>query len=554
MIIKKLIILNPVLEEANLFEFSNKANIICSDDISGNHAGKSSLLKSLYYTLGLGIKTFPENWNYYDMMFKIYYSHDNKDGYIIRYKDNFYLSNNEKILNYKDYSLWLSDLLKIQLKLTHFKTDENATLRTSVYTFPYYIDQDKSWGGIFYKHLNSMNHYSNVPKRPIEYLLGIYNDNLNILETKKKDLQNKIQILRTQKSSLENLKDNFIKEKNYELIFDEDKIKSEIKEYLSLAEKLSDKISDYKIKIYDERKKLDTLRIEQKELGKLLRDNQENYNTIKLCQCPVCESELTIEQSVKRIKLKYTEFNIKRYQLDTQNNIDTLISKIDKLKKEKINFEKEYQSLLKISTIKSEKLTLKQYIDEKANEYSAENYNNIVSLLTKQIKKLDEDIISLGKEINKTKKTLEEKRKAIKEQFDILRNSLNKAFPHSNIISKEFLDFAELTKSSGAGNNQTVLSLYLIYFSLLIEYSNIEFPFGIDAITKDEVDITGMQTMYEQLNKHLLSKNCQSFAVVLKDKLKYIQSKQYKIIELSNPILSKEKFNVLQEEFLNILD
>ena len=150
MIIKKFIILNPNLKEAHIFNFSEKANIICSDDASGNHVGKSSLLKSLYYTLGLDIITFPNNWDYKDMMFKIYYSHDDKDGYIIRYGDDFYLSNINQRLDNKSYSKWLSELLKVRLTLTHSTTGKNIeSLSTSVYTFPYYIDQDKSWGGHF---------------------------------------------------------------------------------------------------------------------------------------------------------------------------------------------------------------------------------------------------------------------------------------------------------------------------------------------------------------------------------------------------------------------
>ena len=57
MIIKKIIIVDSNYQEANTFDFSPKANVITAQK---NTQGKSCLLKSIYFALGLDIKTFKE--------------------------------------------------------------------------------------------------------------------------------------------------------------------------------------------------------------------------------------------------------------------------------------------------------------------------------------------------------------------------------------------------------------------------------------------------------------------------------------------------------------
>ena len=67
MILTKLVILDRNKEEANSFTFSDKSNIITSED---SNVGKSCLLKSIYYALGFPIKTIQENWILKNKLFK----------------------------------------------------------------------------------------------------------------------------------------------------------------------------------------------------------------------------------------------------------------------------------------------------------------------------------------------------------------------------------------------------------------------------------------------------------------------------------------------------
>ena len=76
MILTKLIILDRSDKEANVFVFSNKANIITSDD---SYVGKSCLLKSMYYAMGFPIRVIQNGWSLKNKLFKLFYTHNNED-------------------------------------------------------------------------------------------------------------------------------------------------------------------------------------------------------------------------------------------------------------------------------------------------------------------------------------------------------------------------------------------------------------------------------------------------------------------------------------------
>lgn len=70
MILTKLVILDRTDKEANVFVFSDKANIITSDD---SYVGKSCLLKSMFYAMGFPIRVIQSGWILKNKLFKLYY-------------------------------------------------------------------------------------------------------------------------------------------------------------------------------------------------------------------------------------------------------------------------------------------------------------------------------------------------------------------------------------------------------------------------------------------------------------------------------------------------
>ena len=118
-------------------------------------------------------------------------------------------------------------------------------------------------------------------------------------------------------------------------------------------------------------------------------------------------------------------------------------------------------------------------------------------------------------------------------------------FLNTALNEVEFLKFKTI-KGSGSVHNLTFFSMYIIYLHLLIKYSIVELPIGIDAPIKNELTDKNMELIYNTLEKYIL--NTKSFVVMLKDKLQYI-IKDYNTIDLTKPILDKKLYKQLIPEF-----
>ena len=544
MIIEKLLIFDIVKEEANEFHFSQHANIIYSAD---NTSGKSCLLKSIYYALGLQIKNFASGWNYKDMVFKLYYSHKSDHGTILRYRDKFIVDGNANVLSEREYSEWLSDLLNIRIKLPRKNSDTLEHVVASAILSLFYIDQDTSWDKTPYKNTVNLGWYeaASIPRAIFEYVLGL-KSSLNI------DIADKISDLSRQKSSIDNqlnvlheLRSNFVA-KDVVSEFDENKIKEEIKKYLECAEQMQSAIRSYKSKIYAERIKLDKYELEISELYKILDYNEKTYKKFSSV-CPQCKSVLTDEQASERIKISNNVIEIKSDICELEEKAHESKQKINELLSQKINIDKEYSKLLSIAHAKQGELTLEQHLQNKSQEMSRSKYYKIKSNLFEQSIELGDKIKSLDSESRKLLISQQSKKAKIAQDFKNILVKFSLKFNKVNTDAK-FLKFNQLS-GSGADKNQKFIVFYMLYTKILIDHAKIELPFVLDSIVKDELDENVMEKSYKIVDEVLLSSGKQSFFAVLDDKLNLIDSKHNKIkIDAESRLLSKERYLELNSE------
>lgn len=546
MIIEKFIIIDYKDKEANKFTFSANANIITAEK---NTQGKSCLLKSLFYALGMGIKKFKPEWHIDSKIFKIYYKHKNELGYIIRQGDNFWVNNKNGRLNIKEYSQWLANKLKINMKLPMVKTLVYEPVYPSALILPYYIDQDTSWNKSIYKDVVlELGRYdsSAIPKKIFEYIFNISNDAIQEKEDELRIAKDEKAKAENQKKALDELKANFIKNSTV-LSFDEEKAKDDIKKYLSYARTIQTKITTLQMKLFPKEKSLDENKLKVAELNELLRNNEEAYKNISK-RCEYCHSELTREQSLSRFKLENDKFEIIAMKNDLLIKIEKLEKEINKILEEKIPLEEHYTELLKIANKKQQKYSLAEYIDEKAKKVNNDNYyqteNNVILKISQQ-----EDILNnLKKVINALKKQEKENRDSITQEYKDLTASFSMKFPDVDFNRRTFLNFSQITDNSGATDNQEFFGLYMIYTHLLFNHSIVELPFGLDSTLKDELDDNNINKFYKVIEEIVLSNHNQSFVIMLKNKLSLLKN-DYNVIELTKPILSKQKFEKLKPEF-----
>lgn len=546
MILTKLVILDRTDKEANVFVFSDKANIITSDD---SYVGKSCLLKSMFYAMGFPIRVIQSGWILKNKLFKLYYIHDNKEGFIIRSGDTYWVDDVSEALSTMEYSKWLLQKYNLNIRLPLKDNVDIRTVYPSAIILPFYVDQDVSWSAIPYKNVaNDLSQYASsvIPSALFEYLFGI---STNVIMDKKQErlyLSNEKNSLGQQYDTLSMLKDDFIRKDTEEYTFNEQEAINDIKRYLSLAEGINVKLNEFKSSIYQKKIEVDNLKVETLELTKIIENTRHSYNEIRDV-CAHCGSDLTEQQSMMRIRLENDQYEATLLRNDLDRKIKKLEAEIDSILQGKLGFENEYASLLSIAEKRQGEITLQQFIEQKAQKLAKTNYVEVKNTLNEKIADLTERINKLSSEIRILEKQQRVQRDTIGLRFNELKEKLKITFSTASLNELSFLEFKTIT-ASGTVSNVTLFSIYIIYLRLLSEYSVVELPFGFDALIKDELTENNIKLMYETLEKYILNSNKQVFVVMLKDKLKYITGK-HNLIELNKPILDKTKYDELLGEF-----
>ena len=546
MILTKLVILDRTDKEANVFVFSDKANIITSDD---SYVGKSCLLKSMFYAMGFPIRVIQSGWILKNKLFKLYYIHDNKEGFIIRSGDTYWVDDVSEALSTMEYSKWLLQKYNLNIRLPLKDNVDIRTVYPSAIILPFYVDQDVSWSAIPYKNVaNDLSQYASsvIPSALFEYLFGI---STNVIMDKKQErlyLSNEKNSLGQQYDTLSMLKDDFIRKDTEEYTFNEQEAINDIKRYLSLAEGINVKLNEFKSSIYQKKIEVDNLKVETLELTKIIENTRHSYNEIRDV-CAHCGSDLTEQQSMMRIRLENDQYEATLLRNDLDRKIKKLEAEIDSILQGKLGFENEYASLLSIAEKKQGEITLQQFIEQKAQKLAKTNYVEVKNTLNEKIADLTERINKLSSEIRILEKQQRVQRDTIGLRFNELKEKLKITFSTASLNELSFLEFKTIT-ASGTVSNVTLFSIYIIYLRLLSEYSVVELPFVFDALIKDELTENNIKLMYETLEKYILNSNKQVFVVMLKDKLKYITGK-HNLIELNKPILDKTKYDELLGEF-----
>lgn len=194
---KGLIIADLQNHTARVQSFEKGLNVVTSAD---NHVGKSSLLKSLYYTLGAEVD-FDSVWDRQSKLYIATISVDELEYRVIRFlkrfavfKDNILLKITESVS--KELAPLLGEIFDFAVYLPNKETGK-VEMAPPAFTFmPYYIDQDKGWSGL-YESFASISQYKSADRiKSLYYHLSIYTKGTVELMARRDSLKDKLETLR----------------------------------------------------------------------------------------------------------------------------------------------------------------------------------------------------------------------------------------------------------------------------------------------------------------------------------------------------------------------
>lgn len=560
MLVKRILIIDHDNGESGEYCFSAGANLLVSND---NTQGKSSLLKTLYYGLGLDITVFPKDWKPSKMTVKIDVLNDTtgEEAYIVRRNDIFYVSGVDGAISIQEYTKWLSGQLGSELRLTMKKTKTTSPVtHPSALIAPFYVDQDASWTSRLYPSFGEMGMYDEVPLRILEYLLKISDDD----ELK---LKEKISKLRKQEKTVSAKRSN-VNEVYMDYLNDQPADKAEqVSSMLNPVEanhesiELFTQLMEKANKVYIEQK---ATRVKlQREYDQKLKSYNEyktiqqmlknDYDAIKSV-CKTCKSELTQEQINTRMDVSTDLYELSFLISTTKLEMENIEKQLARAVENEEKSNSEYTRLAEQVETNQNVKSIAEYIEVASKKKSQEEFASIIQKLDTNLGELNSDIKDYNKEYRELKQTSTRRIDEINKSYQEWVNDLSTIMQGSNVNDLEFKKFT-LPQSSGVNSNQTMLGGYLVYMRLIAEYGRYSLPFCIDSFIKNETAANKSDAMFAATEKYLLGLSKQSiFSAIDESVNSYMKNADdYNHVRINGRLLSSNSFKDSLSEIESII-
>lgn len=189
LIIKKLIVISDKEEKSKELHFNKGLNIIAGT----NKTGKSSLIKSIFYTLGCEVK-FESEWKSLIDKYLLYFQYGSEEYCITREVKKFRIFKGEDLLytsdSFHDYSEEIMRIFGVNMDCITNDGKELSITPPLLFRFQY-IDQDKGWDTIGQSFTN-MKYIKDWKGNTNKYVVGFQDDEFYRLKKKKVKLKKEI--------------------------------------------------------------------------------------------------------------------------------------------------------------------------------------------------------------------------------------------------------------------------------------------------------------------------------------------------------------------------
>ena len=412
MLFKEILIADINTHKAYRQHFSAGLNVVTSRD---NHVGKSSLLKSLYYTLGAEVE-YDHEWGRSSKLYILTFEVKKKEYRIVRFCKRFAVFCQGKLLLLtdsvtKELSPLLEKIFGFAVYLPNKKTSK-VELSPPAFSFlPYYIDQDNGWSGLYDSFANIDQYKKDDRIKSLYYHLKIYTkatvqemadrdrlkDEIINLEADRDRVHTILLALTEEVRNLPSVQDLEELESNLDIP------KKRIKSLITKLGKLRNQIQRLETALEQHTHQLQTIQ-EYREIKAKHQSNSPKTENI----CPRCG--YIFDDELYRIILENYSSTSEEY-LDQQ--IQLIIDSINAdLKHAKHEYVKLSQKIKKEETsFKVQQDTFDTYIRQRGLQKSIARFNEELTGIRAQITKNQEDIEKLNKSIRSmpNKKEIEAK-------------------------------------------------------------------------------------------------------------------------------------------------
>lgn len=558
----QLLVLSNTAKSANQFKFGKNLNLITAKD---NSVGKSTLLKLIFWGLGCEPE-LDTTWNAQDCKTIVDFEVDDKTFRVKRYKNEISIKegssdyeNFQKITG--EYSQKFADIVGFSALLPNQNSGLLETPPPAYYFIPFYIDQKRSWAKAW-DNFDRLGQYRNWKSTIIKYHVGLLKPEHFKLEserTDKKESQKNIEYevgkIDTTLEVIESYVPNSVN--TVTTVSAINKITDSIKKDLESLQKGQEELlhaiainNSEKSYLYQQQVMTEKL---ISELDKDYKFSVENIEDDEI-ECPLCG--VVHENSIVNRASIMTDKN------QAENQLREIIQSTVKIDKKIASNERQLESIRsQISEINEKyviedetesKIDFNQIIESVAGNSIKTKVTRTKNIKNAEIAILQEEIKDLKKE-QKSLTTTEETESILNSFNSILSNYVQlldaEAVNLSEINSP--LDYNKVIKEGGAAEGaRAILGYYLTIFSMVEKFGNeAKSPLVIDTPNQQEQSFTNYEKIVELLTDDFLDGNQIIMSAMENEQLKPFADKAQIITLDENKLLSKEKFEEVENSF-----
>lgn len=492
--VKKLKIISLKENRARIIDFDERVTLIISQNEDGtslNRTGKSMILKSIYFSLGAELSSYPTNWKELDILTVLEFRYNN-ENYIIYRRRNYFLlkkSNGElkhfsSISKLKDFYV---DFFNFQIKLANKTTTSH--LYPGAIFLPFYIDQDRGWFGkwesfkdnTFYKNWRKeilLFHAGMKPNRHYEIL----EEQSKIIETNTKSNEKLVTLRNIFEEQFNNYKDVL------DINIDIASFDNEIEKLLTLLDSKLNEKNNYRVNLLKLNNKAYEYKINYQNAIKALEDLEEDANymnevvNFEDIECPTCGTRHK-NNIINKFQM-YTEIEESRNLVNYFQNLQIENSeKIVNTKKEFDKIKVEINEIEKILNSEREKVTFKDVLKSEGARELLEKVENQIKMVEKDIEIHEGKLSLLTKEKTKITKSNSDLKK---EYNDIVKQYIFE-LDVKDVDIKKVRNIGDTIESTGVDTPRLILAEHFAHYDMIKKYSSsVVCPMVIDTPLQQE--------------------------------------------------------------------
>lgn len=496
---KELIIADLQNHTARVQSFEKGLNVVTSAD---NHVGKSSLLKSLYYTLGAEVD-FDSVWDRQSKLYIATISVDELEYRIVRFLKRFAVFRENVLLKItesvsRELAPLLGEIFDFAVYLPNKETGK-VEMAPPAFTFmPYYIDQDKGWSGL-YESFASISQYKSADRiKSLYYHLSIYTKGTVELMARRDSLKDKLETLRIENERLITILSALRDEtSNLPPASDVSELETHLEEPRKRISQLVTQIGEIRNEIQSLETSLHqhryNLHVIQEYVS--MKENTSKESERKHHICPNC-GYIFDEEIFDLVRSNYGAMNEDYMCQQIQVLIDTVTSKLDIAKRQYVSLKLQMQD--EEQAFRSEKNEFDVYIRQRGLADSIRRFQNEYENVAVETQEITRQLGDINKELRKlpNKKEVEEKYIELVRLNIMALDAWDPAYDGTIRLLKPI-------KAQGTLENKIILAQFVALFQTMDYFKGgaTRFSFVVDSPRAKEASVASSKEILKMISQ-----------------------------------------------------